>query len=393
MDRSLSAPRTLAGAFLILGVALAAALLHDSPDFGARASFTLISGLAFGVLLQRSRFCFFCILRDFFERRQAAGLIGILAALAAGSIGYTVIFGAWLVDPTVGRLPAEAHIGPVSWPLALAGLVFGIGMTLSGSCISAHLYRLGEGSVRAPFALLGVLIGFALGYLTWEPLYLAAISEAPILWLPRWLGYGGALALHLAVFAGLALFLVRFLPARPAGQVWTAQRALEAVLVNRWPVWVGGIGIGILGTFTYLRTDPLGVTAQLGWLARLGAEQIGVLAPGRLPGLDGFAGCATKPEDGLLTQNGLFVLALIAGALAAALPAGEFRPTRPRLRSSATALLGGVFMGWGSMIALGCTLGTLLSGISAFALSGWVFTLALVLGVYLSLKVARRFAA
>jgi uncharacterized membrane protein YedE/YeeE len=236
-----------------------------------------------------------------------------------------------------------------------------------------------------------VLIGFALGYRSWEPLYLAAISDAPVLWLPRYLGYGGALALQLVVFGGIFLWLVRYLPPRPGRTApWTGREVLASVFERRWPVWVGGVGIGVLGTFTYLRTDPLGVTAQLGWWARLSAEQLGLLTSGRLPGLEGFAGCATKPEEGLLTQNGFFVLALIAGAFAAALPARQFTPSWPRLVPSATALIGGVLMGWGSMIALGCTLGTLLSGISAFALSGWVFTLSLVLGVFLSLKIARR---
>jgi hypothetical protein len=43
-------------------------------------------------------------------------------------------------------------------------------------------------------------------------------------------------------------------------------------------------------------------------------------------------------------------------------------------------------MGWGSMLALGCTVGTLLSGISAFALSGWVFGAAVIGGVWLGLR-------
>jgi tartronate-semialdehyde synthase len=39
-------------------------------------------------------------------------------------------------------------------------------------------------------------------------------------------------------------------------------------------------------------------------------------------------------------------------------------------------------MGWGAMTALGCTVVTLLSGIAAFALSGWVFGAAVFAGVW-----------
>ena len=40
-------------------------------------------------------------------------------------------------------------------------------------------------------------------------------------------------------------------------------------------------------------------------------------------------------------------------------------------------------MGFGAMIALGCTVGNLLSGIMAASLSGWVFLIFCALGLYL----------
>ena len=40
-------------------------------------------------------------------------------------------------------------------------------------------------------------------------------------------------------------------------------------------------------------------------------------------------------------------------------------------------------MGFGSMIALGCTVGTLLSGIMAASLSGWIFLIFCGAGLYL----------
>jgi hypothetical protein len=54
--------------------------------------------------------------------------------------------------------------------------------------------------------------------------------------------------------------------------------------------------------------------------------------------------------------------------------------------NSIASLIGGVLHGWGSMTALGCTIGVLLSGTQAFALSGWVFFLFSFLGVWLGIK-------
>ena len=47
-------------------------------------------------------------------------------------------------------------------------------------------------------------------------------------------------------------------------------------------------------------------------------------------------------------------------------------------------------LGWGTVFGLGCTVGTLLSGISAGAVSGWVFALGLIVGTTVTLKAARR---
>lgn len=381
-------PRVLA--LLLLGGLSAAALwLHEAR--GAAASFSLITGALLGIVFQRSRFCFHCILRDLFDGTDARPLVAILTALAVGSAGYAVIFSAWLADPAIGRLPPDAHIGPVSWALVLAGLAFGLGMALSGSCISGHLYRLGEGSLRAPFALVGTIAGFGLGFMTWDRLYLLTIADAPVAWLPRGLGYAGALALQLAVLAALSLALLPRMRPRPPlpGGAPTLAGLADALLRERWHPAAGGAAVGVIAIAAYFRTEPLGVTAQLGSIARTAGDALGLL-PGRLLGLDGFAGCATAVVHAV-TDNGLLVLALVAGSLAAALAGGHFRPVREPPQRYATALLGGIAMGWGAMTALGCTIGTLLSGIMAFALSGWVFALAVGAGVWAGLAAGRRF--
>ena len=383
-------------AALVAGIILFAVRLDGAVGLGRDPAFTVFAGAAFGILLQRSRFCFFCILRELFEERDARGALGILVALAVGSLGYLVVLQPWLPDPGVGRLPPDAHIGPVSWVLVVGGLSFGLGMVLSGSCISAHLYRLGEGSTLSPVALLGAVAGFMLGFLSWNTLYVSTLASAPEVWLPATLGYGGAAVLQGGLLLALALFLlfrVRWPEAAeaPATDAPPAPATVARhVFVDRWPAWLGGIGIGLLGFLAYLRTEPLGVTAELGSRARTLSEQLGWVE-GRLPGLDGFAGCATVVIDALMTPNGVFILALVAGALAAGIGSGNFRPRDYPWHRYLRALLGGVLMGWGAMVALGCTVGVLLSGISAFALSGWVFAASTTVAVWAGLAAMRRF--
>lgn len=378
-------------AAVLAAVVAAAWLLAPLPDGGRSLALSVLLGAVFGIVLQRTRFCFYCIARDFIDKKETAGMFAVLLALGVGMLGYHAVFGAFLPIPSADRLPPGAHIGPVSVALVAGAFVFGIGMRVSGSCISAHFYRLGEGALASPFALLGAGVGFVLGFATWNALYLAVIQQAPVVWLPQQLGYGGTVLLQGAVLLALAWAVVR----RGGAQTALPQRAVSpwhAVLHERWPSAVGGILVGAIGVMAYLRIAPLGVTAELGSVARTLAQRAGGL-PDRLEGLDTFAGCATAVKHVLLSNNGAFVLALVAGAWAAALAAGAFRPRLPSLKDVLRNFAGGVLMGWGGMTALGCTVGTLLSGVMAGALSGWVFGAACFAGIWAALRVVRAPAA
>lgn len=370
---------------ILAGLLAAAGWLAQQPGEGRLLAFWALAGIFFGIVLQRSRFCFYCVATDFFERRDARGFIGIIAALALGTIGYHAVFGAFQPVPVPDRLPPGAHVGPLSWVLPLGALAFGFGMALSGSCISAHLYRLGEGSLASPLALLGAGLGFVLGFLSWNALYLRALQEAPVTWLPGHLGYGGSLALQLALLGVLALWLLRY-PWPPSPR---AASPLAAVFRERWPTYVGGILVGFLGVIAFFRSGALGVTAELGSLARTSADYFHLL-PERLEGLDGFAGCATVVKETLLSRNGVFVLALTGGAFAAALAAGQFKPAWPDGKTLLRNFVGGIFLGWGAMVALGCTVGTLLSGIMAAAVSGWVFAAFCLAGAWAGWRLRKR---
>jgi YeeE/YedE family (DUF395). len=387
---------------LFVGLVVVAWRLHDAESYGRAASWALLSGGVFGFLIQRSRFCFYCGIRELIEERDARPALGLLAAFAVGTLGYLIVLGAWVPFPEAGHLPPRAHLGPAGWHLLAGGLAFGVGMALSGSCLSAHLYRLGEGSVLAPIALLGAVGGFILGFSTWEFFYLRAITEAPVVWLPEKLGYAGAFALQTSIFALIALFTWRrhrsenvdtptVSPASVSrGTLFADLRATgRAVFVGRWPHWVGGVGVGILGAVAYLRATPLGVTSELGRLSRKLGAHLG-LTPATLPGLDSLGGCATADRGGdTLTPNALFVIGLVVAALASGLAAGQFSPERQSWQRVLLALIGGVLLGIGAMISLGCSIGTLLSGVHVFAVSGWIFGVALIGGVYGGLKLRR----
>ena len=380
--------RTIASA-VILAALLALAYFLSTKEGASTAPISLLIGISLGIVLERGRFCFFCIFRDGIEDKNTTPFLSVLVAIATGSIGYALVFGQFLPDTSTDRLPPVAHIGPVSWVLVVAAFAFGIGMSLSGACISGHLYRLGQGYLRAIPALFGTLIGFVLAFLSWNWLYLNAISDAPTIWLPHYVGYSGALLITLSALLLLAFIAIRKgTNSDPIRKVSVAPLSLsgtlKSLITDRWsPIATGAI-VGVLGTIAYLRVEPLGVTRQLSTTARtfMDSNKIGSET---LVGLDRMAGCVAVVAE-TITNNGWLVVGIIGSSFAAALAGGRFKFSRLTPTNTGTALIGGILLGWGSMTSLGCTIGVLLSGTQAFALSGWVFFAFAFLGSFVGIK-------
>jgi uncharacterized membrane protein YedE/YeeE len=384
----------------VIALVVLAFWLASGETTDPNAPVSLLIGAALGIAFERGRFCFFCIFREAFEEKRTRQLLSIVMALAVGAVGYALMFGLYLPNPKGEGLPPAAHISPVSLPLVLGAFAFGIGMVLSGACISGHLYRIGQGYLRAIPALIGSLVGFGAGFFTWNTLYLEQVSESPVLWLPRWFGYSGSLLLTLAVLAVLAWLFVRWdrttdvaTDASFTTRVRTGADLRDLLLVRRWsPIATGAI-VGGIGVAAYLRTTPLGVTSQLSTVSRSVLDSRNAL-PEVLHGIDMMRGCVALVSS-TITNNGWLVIGLVVASFAVAVGGGRFKLQKPTFGNSVTAFIGGVLLGWGSLTALGCTVGVLLSGTQAFAVSGVVFTVVVTGAVWIGtrLRLHRLFGA
>jgi uncharacterized membrane protein YedE/YeeE len=381
--------RTSLAGVIVAGLIFWATLIGNDPSLGSNASFSLLIGTALGIVFERGRFCFFCIFRDGIEYKITAPFLSVFSAIAVGAIGYAIVFGMFLPDTTTGEYPPAAHIGPVSWVLALAAFTFGIGMALSGACISGHLYRLGQGSLRAIPALLGALVGFGLGYVTWNDLYLSTIQEAPTLWLPHLLGYSGALIATLVVVVALSVLALTLGKkddkySIPVAEPISLSSLRDQVVKRRWsPIFTGAI-VGVIGVLGYLRIEPLGVTRQIGSSTRTFLDSNGLI-PENMSGLDVMTGCIGLITE-TITNNGWILIGIVIASFAAALSGNRFKVGGLTLPNGITALVGGVLLGWGGMTALGCTVGVLLSSTQAFSIAGWVFFAFALLGTFIGIK-------
>lgn len=366
-----------------------------------------VFGLGFGVILQRSRLCFASAFRDLFLLRDGGNLRGILAGLAVASLGFVLIQARAVPTPTFGALPDQAHLMPVSAQFAIGGLIFGIGMVLAGGCVSGTLYRIGEGYVGSLVALAGILLGLVVATHHWNWWWQTFSAYAPTIWLPGWLGYGGAILATLALLGLLALASLWWelgagprltMPSkrtteRPATSVgeWLTLR-YQQVFGRGWPFVVGALALAILNIFVYLYDHPLGVTGELSNWANRAAALAGVATPDLL-GAGALAGCllVVDPRASVITTGTMLDGGLIVGSFIAALFANEFKLRLPRQPVRyVQSLGGGVLMGYGAGLAAGCTIGAFFSAIPSLGLNGWVFGLALLAGAGIGVQIIRR---
>jgi uncharacterized membrane protein YedE/YeeE len=116
--------------------------------------FYLVTGVSFGFILQRSRFCFTAACRDPHLTKSTSLTRAVLIAFAVATVGFTAIkYGAGdgLLD--------MAGVSTISLATAIGAFLFGIGMVIAGGCASGTLMRVGEGFTMQLLALLFFIIG------------------------------------------------------------------------------------------------------------------------------------------------------------------------------------------------------------------------------------------
>ena len=368
------------------------------------AAIWLLSNIA-GFILQRSRFCFASGFRDLFLFGSGSGLKAIIVGLSISTIGFAAIM-YWLVsNPSVGMNPPEAHIFPVGISTVVGGFLFGFGMVIAGGCVSGNLYRLGEGYITSIGALLGVMIGMGLLILSWNWWYDTIISNEPVVWLPSFLGIGyfGAIFITLSLFV-LIFILINWWESKNGiptisnpsnlGIATTFREKLsvyyKVIFIDGWTSILGGALLGALAIVMFTVKKPFGVTGGIfDWTN--GAIISTGIGPEILKGLDQIGGCIGGTHDSIFTTAFAMTVGTVFGSLIASTASGEFKlrfpPTPVRYLQG---FAGGIIMGYGAGLALGCTIGALFSAIPSLSLSGWVFAIALSFGAFMGTKIVER---
>jgi uncharacterized membrane protein YedE/YeeE len=122
--------------------------MFDSPE---KLLLGLVTGVAFGFLLQKGRVAKFPVIVGQFLLKDWTVVKVMATAVAVGAVG---------VYALVGAGAAELHVRPLLWGgVLLGGALFGLGIVLLGYCPGTTVAACGEGRRDAMVGVLGMLAG------------------------------------------------------------------------------------------------------------------------------------------------------------------------------------------------------------------------------------------
>ena len=379
-------------------------------DFFAAHSYVLWAAfgiaLVMGAVVNKTNFCTMGAVSDLVNIGDSGRFRAWLLAIAVAMLGVMVLEALQMVRVDEAFPPYRS--GQFAWAENfLGGFLFGIGMTLASGCGNKCLVRIGGGNIKSIMVM--IVIG-VIAYYMITPMPGSNDTLYSLLFYD-WIR-------PLAIDVGSSQDLGALVGGESAG---TARMIIGGVLglLLLWFVFksaefrssadniLGGLVVGAAILAAWYITSNVFIDAD-GELLSMGEyhEQWDMLAdsdegkPAQARPLSpqsytfinpmaqslGFASAGF--ERTLLTFGVMAFLGVIAGSLLWSLLSRSFRfEWFSSFSDFVNHLVGAVLMGFGGTLALGCTIGQGITGISTLAIGSFVTFAAIVFGSALTMKI------
>ncbi|MGH4052555.1 MAG: YeeE/YedE family protein [Clostridium sp.] len=404
-------------AIIIAMVIFTMSLSANNPKLGLY----LITGLAIGYIMQRSRLGFAGGIKRIYVTGDSSLTKALMFMLAISIIITAAIhYGAFAGGAEVASrafggakiIPGTQFVKPINLLSIIGGILFGIGMMFGGGCASGTLTDAGEGEGRALitlfFFITGALWGeYSMGWLKDTVFF----TWGKKVYLPDSFGYVGAIVISLLGCLAVYIFAKWYENKRkrantfilPEYEEWEkelpeaveykffSKETYHKFFIKRWSLYTGAVLLAAMFEVILLTTgSSWGVTAAfVNW----GAWIYGSLGLIDVSKWGSFSSQMDTIRGGFLNDpDSMRNLGIIIGAIISPLLAGHFSFKKKFvLKDIAFYAMGGLLMGFGARFALGCNIGAFYSALANFSLSGWLFMLALILGGVIGVNLIKKF--
>jgi uncharacterized membrane protein YedE/YeeE len=334
---------------------------------GWRQGVLLLLGAGLGIALLQANFGFTGGLRSLIGQRRSAGVRAQLLLIAATLLLFAPVLEA---GEALGT-PVRGFVFPIGWALLLGAFLFGLGMQLGGGCGSGTLYTAGAGAARMWLTLAAFVGGATLA--AWRAELWSGWAALPPVSFPALLGPLPAALLGLALL-GLGGLGAAALERRRHGTVAPIGGRFS-LIPGPWPLLWGALALAVLSLATLVVAGrPWAITAAFPlWGAKL-IEALGLDDPAFWAYWEDPTRTEALFRPLAADRTTVMDLGVMLGAALAAGVAGRRAPlTLPRPGEAASSVLGGLLLGIGAVLGMGCNISAWLGGIASGSLHGWVW--------------------
>ncbi len=333
--------------------------------------------VAFGAIGNKTNFCTMGAVSDWVNMGDKNRLRAWFLAIGVAILGSQILAATTGVDLTKS-IYLTTNFGWLGH--LLGGFLFGIGMTLGAGCGQRTLVRVGGGNLKSLVVML--VLGIT-AYMTLRGLL--------------------ALVRINAIEVTNVDLAARNIPSQGVDALVAAALGLENTAALHWAVTLV-VGLGFV-LFAFKSADfrrsfdnmlagiSIGLFIVAGWYIT-GVVGFDEFEPVRLESYT-FVAPVAENINYLMTYTGstinfgiAAVFGVIVGSFLYAVLSGKFHIETFSSRSDMIAhIIGGVLMGFGGVLALGCTVGQGITGMSTLALGAVITLAAIIFGAALTMKV------
>lgn len=348
-----------------------------------------ITAVVTGAIVNKTNFCTMGAVSDWVNMGDKGRLRAWLTAMAVGIAGVAILETSGLIALPSDTFPPYRTASFAWLRYLLGGFIFGIGMTLGSGCGNKTLIRIGGGNIKSIFVL--IFMGLAAYVMLWTNFFDAAFMG----WIRPTIVDLNAMGMNsqnigdmvageseaagtmktviaLIVAAALLFYAFKSREFRSSFDNVLAGLAVGAAVLIGW--YATGANFEAWKEFAdFADTPPSRVAVQSYTFISPSGDLVRYLQePGNLS---------------LINFGIIALLGVIAGSFLYALLSKSFRiEWFVNGKDFANHAVGGVLMGVGGVLSMGCTIGQAVTGVSTMALGSFLTFAAIVFGCALTMK-------
>lgn len=361
------------------------------PAISQYLLYVLVLAVVFGAAAQFTRFCLLGGMSSYMGSRDGGRLAVYLGAIGVAIVVTTLV--QWFAAIDLDQTQPPYRTADFAWGRYLiGGLLFGAGMVLARGCPVRSLVRSSQGHLQALVAIVVMAAAayamtrtslFQTAFLPWIgglsfDLAAVGIQHQDLASL---VGGGPIVSLFFAAVLAVILLLVswRWLSLRGNGLAWVGIVLIGSAV---------GLGFWVTGGAPGQAADMASMMEPMPQEG-MGTQSFTFSAP-----LGDVVYFLRNPSNlSVITFGVVAVIGVFFGSLASALVRRDFQFSVPRgVGEWLRTVIGALMVGVGAVLAMGCTIGHGLTGVSTLALGSMLSLAAIMLGAWAILRIEHRVA-